>query len=301
MSERCIVRIKFTPADGESAVRKAVGGFLRYVQHRDLHPTSEPDRTKPAVSGLVKYVAYRDRAASRAELFSSHGSSGTQGRKEFVEFVARSIAQSEPQIFRTRDGRLQDRRRAVSRLILSPEQAQGLDLERLTRSAMERLATETGAPEMHWIAAIHRNTAHHHVHLVVAGMHLDATGRFHRIDIGKPRLAAIKEAVALEINRQRCERRPTTKLREPVGAGPGGTTSTSISALQVRIARPKLIRIPPLATSTARPNSGRGWPRRTTHPTSLVLRLQAVARRYQRQVEREAEEEARRRHWELVA
>jgi hypothetical protein len=300
MSERCIVRIKFTPAGGENAVRKAVGGFLRYVQHRDLHPTSEPERAKPAVSGLVKYVAYRDRATSRAELFSSHGSSGTQGRKEFVEFVGRSIAQSEPQLFETRDGRLQDRRRAVSRLILSPERAQGLDLERLTRTAMERLAAETGAPDMHWIAAIHRNTGHHHVHLVVAGMHLDSNGRFHRLDISKPRLAAIKDAVGLEIERQRRERRPTTNLRAPVGAAPGGTTSTSIPALQVRVARPVLIRIPPLAASTARPNNGRARRRRSTHPTSLVLRLQAVARRYQRQIEREAEEEARRRHWELV-
>jgi hypothetical protein len=154
---------------------------------------------------------------------------------------------------------------------------------------------------MHWIAAIHRNTAHHHVHLVVAGMHLDTTGRFHRLDISKPRLAAIKGAVALEIERQRRERRPITKLREPVGAAPGGVTSTAIPALQVRVARPVLIRIPPLAASTSRPNNGRSWARRSTLPTSLVLRLQAVARRYQRQVEREAEEEARRRHWELVA
>jgi hypothetical protein len=301
VTERCIVRIKFTPAGGESAVRKAVGGFLRYVQHRDLHPTSEPERAKPAVSGLVKYVAYRDRAASRAELFSSHASSGTKGRKEFVEFVARSITQSEPQLFRTRDGRLQDRRRAVSRLILSPERAQGLDLERLTRSAMERLAAETGASDLHWIAAIHRNTAHHHVHLVVAGMHLDATGRFHRLDITKPRLAAIKEAVALEIEKQRRERRPTTNLREAVGAAPGGTASTSIPALQLRVARPALIRIPPLAAPIARPNRNRAWLRRSPQPPSLVLRLQAVARRYQREVEREAEDEARRRHRERAA
>ena len=301
MSERCIVRIKFTPAGGESAVRKAVSGFLRYVQHRDLHPAPEPERATPAVSGLVKYVAYRDRAASRAELFSSHGTSGTSGRKEFVEFVARSIAQSEPQLFRTRDGHLLDRRRAVSRLILSPERTQGLDLEQLTRVAMERLAAETGAADMRWIAAIHRNTAHHHVHLVVAGMHLDSAGRFHRLDISKPRLAAIKEAVALEIERQRGERQPTTKLRELVVAAQGGTESTSTPALQAPVARPVPIRIPPLATSTAGSNNGRAWPLRSSHQTGLVLRLQAVARRYQRQVEREAEEEARRRHSELVA
>jgi hypothetical protein len=107
--------------------------------------------------------------------------------------------------------------------------------------------------------------------------------------------------VAFEIEKQRRERRPTTNLREAVGAAPGGTAPTSIPALQVRVARPALIRIPPLAAPIARPNRSRAWLRRSPQPPSLVLRLQAVARRYQREVEREAEEEARRRHWERAA
>ena len=120
MTERCIVRVKFTPAAG--GVRQAVGGFLRYVQHRDLHP--EP-RVDPQIAGLVKYVAYRDKAASRAELFGSDGFRGTKGRKDFVDFVVRSIAGTEPQLFCSRDGQLMDRRRAVSRLIISPSAAVG--------------------------------------------------------------------------------------------------------------------------------------------------------------------------------
>ena len=127
MSERCIVRVKFTLAD--SQVRRAVGGFLRYVQHRDLHPDPKAD---PRVGGLIKYVAYRDKAAGRAELFGSHCAQGTEGRKAFVNFVDRSIANSRPQVFRSREGQLLDRRRAVFRLIVSPERSQGLDLERLT-------------------------------------------------------------------------------------------------------------------------------------------------------------------------
>ena len=51
MSERCIVRIKFTPAATGSEVRRAVGGFLRYVQHRDLHPDSKLARPNPQVAG----------------------------------------------------------------------------------------------------------------------------------------------------------------------------------------------------------------------------------------------------------
>src|SRR5438132_14223719 len=78
---------------------------------------------------------------------------------------------------------------------------------------MARLAEETGSSELRWIAAIHRNTAHHHIHLVVAGMTQGAGGHFHRVDITKPRLAAIKEAVALEIERQRGERMPSRPVR----------------------------------------------------------------------------------------
>ena len=137
MSDRVILAVKFTPAGDGSQVRKAVGGFLRYVQHRDLHPTQLLHQPS-SVAGLVKYVAYRDQAGARAELFGSHGLQGTSGRKAFVDFVTRSIAESEPQLFRTRDGRMLDRRRAVSRLIISPERSHGLDLELLTRAAMDR-------------------------------------------------------------------------------------------------------------------------------------------------------------------
>ena len=69
MSERVILAVKFTPAGTAGQIRKTVGGFLRYVQHRDLHPTQPDNRPRPEVSGLLKYVAYRDRASARAELF----------------------------------------------------------------------------------------------------------------------------------------------------------------------------------------------------------------------------------------
>jgi len=62
MRERVILAVKFTPAGSAGQVRKAVGGFLRYVQHRDLHPTQPTQRPSPKVSGLLKYVAFRERA-----------------------------------------------------------------------------------------------------------------------------------------------------------------------------------------------------------------------------------------------
>ena len=81
----------------------------------------------------------RDKAANRAELFGSHEANGAKGRKDFVDYVVRSISGTEPQLFSSRDGRTLDRRRAVSRLIISPERSGGLDLragqDRLRRSA----------------------------------------------------------------------------------------------------------------------------------------------------------------------
>lgn len=305
MSGSCIVRIKFTPAGSGTEVRRAVGGFLRYVQHRDLHPDSRPPRRPTLqVAGLLKYVAYRDRASARAELFGPDGALGTMERKDFANFVARSIEGSQPQPFRTRDGQLLDRRRAVSRVVISPERASGLDLERITRAAMARLETELGARGLRWIAAIHRNTRHHHVHLIVAGMHADEQGDYRRVDVSKQRLAAIKDAVAQEIERQRDERTRATPTPAPIASGARAREITPQPALKLPVARPALIRtLPPtpparerVASIGAQPES---W-RPSREPSSLLV-LRAVARRYQRQMQREAEEEARRIRWERAA
>jgi hypothetical protein len=243
LSERCIVRVRFTPTGTSADVRRTVNGFVKYIQHRDLHPE---------VGGLLKYVAHRDKASSRAELFGPQGVVGTQGRKEFAAFVVRSIERSRPQLFRSRKGGFMDRRRAVHRLVISPERAQGLDLEKLTRAAVAQLESDMGVTNLRWIAAIHRNTRHHHVHLVVAGMHEDGNGGYRRVDVSKPRLAAVKQAVGLEIDRER---------------GPFERVPTDVASVV----------------------------------TGSLIRLRAVARRYQRQMQRDAEAEARRLGWERAA
>ena len=302
MSDRCIVRIKFTPAGNGGEVRRAVGGFLRYVQHRDLHPDSKPPSPTPEVAGLLKYVAYRDRVNNRAELFGPQGAIGTKRRKEFADFVARSLEGSRPQLFRTRDGRLVDRRRAVSRLVLSPERAQGLDLDSLTRAAVRGLESETGVTGLNWIAAIHRNTRHHHVHLVLAGMWQDAHGSYRQVDVNKPRLAAMKQAVALEIERQRGERAPSRPAMPTASVAKGG--ETLLPALKASAASPVFIRIPPLAPSgrvRVAPTNQPGERWRPSTGSSSLLVLRAAARRYQRQMQRDAEEQARQLRWERAA
>jgi len=302
VSERCIVRVKFTPAGGASEVRRAVGGFLRYVQHRDLHADSTQQRSRPGVSGLLKYVAYRDKASARAELFGPDGAIGTAERKNFAEYVARSIDQSRPQLFKTRDGRQMDRRRAVSRFVISPERAQGLDLERLTRAAVTRLESEMGVSGLRWIAAVHRNTRHHHVHLVVAGMHEDSPGVYRRVDLTKPRLAAMKEAVGQEIQRQRGERVVSVRIARGTPRTVIGGDKLKAPALKPLALVPALIRTPPVAVPAPAASSGTRSP--LAPPAGLqlsLLRLRAAAKRYQRQMQREAEFEARRMGWERVA
>jgi hypothetical protein len=292
--ERCFVKVAFDPATTGSQVKRAVGGFLRYIQHRDFHPASNVARPTPDVAGLVKYVAYRDKASGRAELFGPQGSLGTNERKDFVGFVARSIEGSEPQVFRTRAGNLMDRRRAVSRFLISPETAQGLDLEYLTRVAVSRLESEMGVSGLRWIAAIHRNTAHHHVHLVLAGMRADATGGYRRVDITKSRLAAMKEALGLEIERQR-QREPLPRILErPSPLAGSEADSPAIVLVQALRARP------PARIRVASGGTQATAYQRTPHASSL-LALRAVARRYSRQMQRELEREARLRGWERAA
>jgi hypothetical protein len=285
MRDRVILAVRFTPAGAGAQVRKAVGGFLRYVQHRDLHPTQPEGKPRAAVPGLLKYVAYRDRASTRAELFGPAGTLTSADRKAFAAFVGNALDRSNPQLFRGRDGALQERRRAVYRMVISPERAAGLDLRRLTCAAVGRLEQESGMTDLRWIAAIHRNTAHHHVHLVLAGMHQDHSYGYRRVDLTKPRLAAMKEALTLEIEHQRAERTPgrailpaavATKTPAPAGAAPIWELCQ--------------------AARTAATSRGR-W----HFPHGSVIALRAVARRYQRRMQRELEERDRLAGLELAA
>jgi hypothetical protein len=290
MSERVILAVKFTPAGTPSQVRKAVGGFLRYVQHRDLHPTQPEGRPRPDVSGLLKYVAYRDRASTRAELFGPSGTLSSEDRKAFAAFVASALDGSSPQLFRGRDGMQRDRRRAVYRLVISPEQATGLDLRRLTAAAVSRLEQESGMTGVRWIAAVHRNTPHHHVHLVVAGMHQDECGSYRRVDITKRRLAAMKEGLANEIEHQRGQRAPERSLLPAAAAAKASDTR-----LAPEVAPGPRRTIRPRAASTA----SRWYRGGSVHGSLIALR--AVARRYQHRMQRELEDTQRNSDWERAA
>lgn len=300
MSERCILAVRFTPAGSLGQVRKAVGGFLRYVQHRDLH-AEKAVAPNPQVSGLLKYVAYRDQASARAELFGPAGALGSNERKAFAAFVVRSLEESQPQLYRGRDGELADRRRAVYRLVISPERAQGLDLRSLALASVARLEKEAGAGGLRWMAAIHRNTTHPHVHLVLAGMRELGDG-FVRVDLNKPRLAAMKEALTTEIQRQREQRSPALARRNQTVAVAESTFKSSTPSHELLPpARPSPHRrltpgwrVPRRPLALVTPPSPRHRTQRLPVP-AIFQRLQIAAARYRHQMERELEEELERR------
>jgi hypothetical protein len=157
--------------------------------------------------------------------------------------------------------------------------------------------------DLRWIAAIHRNTRHHHVHLVLAGMHEVAGGVYRRVDVSKPRLAAMKQTVGLEIERQRRERAPSKAITPRVASGLRGRDSVQLPARQRSVVRPALIRALPLAPLASYRVALNGARRhyRPSAPAGSMLALRTAARRYQRRMQHELEAEARRLGWEHAA
>ena len=187
LSVRAILSVKVSA--GVSA--KAVGGFLRYVHYRDQH---EPEELARGVEGLVRYVAYRDQASPQGRLFDRARTVGDRERLELQHYIQRSLG---------RQTRTRTAPRSVYRMVLSPEDARGLDLRKATRAVMAQLERDLGAELPPWIAAEHRNTAHPHVHIVMAAQREIGPGRYRTLVITRERLARMKTAMHLEIQRER--------------------------------------------------------------------------------------------------
>jgi len=200
-STRAILSVQVTGAGSRAGA--AVNGFLAYVQHRD-HANQERDG---GLAGLVRYVAHRDAASPEGRLFDRERTVGDAERKELVKYVRDSLAGVPDN---GREGR------AVYRMVLSPEDDRGLDLRQLTRATMSQLERDTGAPLPPWVAAEHRNTAHPHVHIVMAARREVEPGRFRELRITKPRLARMKVAMSLELEQQRGARAAHRSLEERV-------------------------------------------------------------------------------------
>lgn len=273
---------------------RGIGRFIRYIQYRDVHPDSEPLRD---LDGLIRYVHHRDPLSPSGQMFNAVGPASDDHRREFVQYVARSTERT-PRVGRPRSTTSE---RAVYRFVLSPKDARGLDLKRLTRAAMTQLATDTGHAHLPpWIAGEHRNTAHPHVHVILAARREMRTGDFRTLLITRNRLIRMKEALRLEMTRQRERRLGLTmtalRSRDDLSDSPG----------HARRPRPEIRdssgrSLPSLVETIARtPSAHEPFRQQMRHrPSAMVVTLAARMSRHHR---REAERLARRRHpvWDDV-
>ena len=193
--DRCILSIKYVPAGSA----KRLGGFLRYVQFRDQHPDSADGKT---LDGFTRYIKHRDRTAPGGRLFGPNGNCGDLDRRALLAHISRSMRQG--------GGR---HPRAAYRMVLSPERADGLDLKALTRAAIDQLGREAGGVPP-WIAAVHRNTKHPHVHIVMAARLELSPGRFRTVVVNRERLAHMKLAIADEMVLERGGAQSKVALRD---------------------------------------------------------------------------------------
>jgi hypothetical protein len=296
-SARSILALRFTPVSVAGGVRKAVGGFLRYIQFRDQH--MEPERDG-GLDAYVRYVAHRDRTSPGGRVFGRDQADIGVDRRRLVEYVLRSTKGLEPKWVQGRDGKLEDRQRAVYQLVLSPEDWRGLDLRRLARAAMEQLALDAGPGGIGpWIAAEHRNTKHHHVHIVLAARREVQPGHFQTLLITRRRLQRMKEAIGRETDSQRGLALESERGRNLEPDQPRGAHGVSRVESRHRIRRHGTahrrwhLRQPlsmPRMASSSRPRRGR-------LASATMSHLRSVALRYHHQMERELEEELDREGW----
>jgi len=266
MAPRAILSVKYLAAPNAAAARRAVGGFVRYVQFRDHH-NDDADRT----SRFVGYVGHRDQAMRRGELFDGLGHAGDLERKALVAHVRRSLQHVRPGM---------RPQRAVYRFVLSPADAQGLDLRELARATMRGLKADAG-PLPPWVAAVHRNTLHPHVHIVLAARREVTKDQFRTLLITKPRLARMKESLAFEMSRQ-------------LDRSQGRNRSGRLDIREMARVEGENVANPLRLGPALRPKPNH----RSERLHQLSSRLRSAARRYQRQMERELEDEARRnREW----
>ena len=272
-----MLALKYTPVSVMGGLRKAVGGFLRYVQYRDQH--QEPERDG-GLDDYVRYVVHRDRTSPGGRVFGRDESQAAIDRKQLVAYITRSTKDLAPIWVEGRDGKVVDRQRAAYTFVLSPEDWRGLDLRSLARTAMRQLEADAGAGGIGpWIAAEHRNTAHHHVHIVLAARREVKPGRFQTVLVTRARLQRMKDAIAREVDRQRgpALERGAQLPRRVLRSGGRPRTVNHASYRWRRTSQP---------SRHARPIVHRGQIAGAT-----LWRLQTIALRYRHQMERELEAE----------
>ena len=259
-----------------------VARFARYVQYRDVHPDSERTRD---IDGLLRYAQYRDPTSTHGRLFNQDGAASAADREALVDYVSNSLPEPGQQRSSTSE-------RAIYRMILSPADARGLDLQQLARATMAQLQKDVGASLPRWVAAEHRNTRHPHVHIILPARREIAPGRYRTLVITRDRLAGMKLALANDLHLQRGQRLEmgAPLLRERGSRVLSGSCSLSPLHSRVRDAGHR--------RDGAR-GAGHEEGGRRSSRTELGGQTLALVGRLARYHRREAERLARRRKWEV--
>jgi hypothetical protein len=290
-STRSVLKLEYTPVSVAGGVRKAVGGYLRYLQFRDQRV--EPKRDG-GLDAYVRYLEHRDRTSPKGRVFG-RDETRTADRKRLVEYILRSTKGLSPNWVKRSDGRLEDRQRAAYSLVISPDDWRGLDLRKVARATMNQLELDAGGLGP-WFAAEHRNTAHHHVQIVLAARREVEPDRFRTVLITRARLQRMKDAIGHEIALQRsseAERGQAPRVQVGLAIEPAaGPTEPRTS--QAPNTPPKRHR-PTYRWGRVRHSNGNTSPRlgvrRGRIAIATLWRLQAVALRYQHRMERELDQQ----------
>jgi hypothetical protein len=276
--DRCVINIRYAPVSPKAG--QSVGRLTNYIQNRD---NERPLGEARDAEGFMYYAAYRDRAQPEGRMFNADGTAGDQERRELVNGIRESISGA-------REGD-----RAFYQMVISPEDARGVDLRALTRETMRQFQKDCG--QMPWIAAEHRNTDHPHVHVVMAARRQREPGRYQTVVISRQRLARAKQAMRTELTRQngrRIERgrEPGPQLQRAVQ-----THSRSPEHSLARVSDHGLGLSPAVSTRTQRPTPPRDIGKVMRSMSSgLAALLEAgvrISREIERRQRREVEDERR--------
>ncbi len=297
-SMRSILKLEYTPVSVAGGVRKAVGGYLRYLQYRDQRV--EPKRDG-GLDAYVRYLEHRDRTSPKGRVFG-RDETRTADRKNLVEYILRSTQGLAPNWIRRRDGTLEDRQRAAYSLVISPDDWRGLDLRKVARACMNQLELDAGGLGP-WFAAEHRNTAYHHVQIVLAARREVEPDQFRTVLITRARLQRMKQAIGREIALQRGHE---GELGEAPKERVGLAIELAEAPIELLSAQPNTKlptrRHPAYRWRRAHRRTGnieiRASVRRGQIASATLWRLQAVANRYQHQMEHELDEQSAQRERE---
>lgn len=94
----------------------------------------------------------------------------------------------------------------IWKIMLSPERGEDLDLHKLTRDMMTQIEQDLGR-KLEWIAAVHHNTEHPHIHIAIRGV--DRDGQSYRFERGYIRNRL------LEIGRNLCTAQLGYRIPDP--------------------------------------------------------------------------------------